>query len=157
MHKVNCHKYKPKLFHLIPNIFYEILSTKEKIKLIFRYICGFYLLYYLTDEKKVIGYCFLKHNWLGKYTFLNKGDWIINPYYVYKDYRGRGYAQKMIEYMLKDQSTNKTNDIYAIVKVDNIVSILVLEKNGFKKIGYVTEGFFHSITQNTTSLIVMKF
>ncbi len=148
------HIFKPTIRSLLPKEFYKKFNFLDKIKLSFRFLWGGYLLYYLAIDGKIIGYCFLKHNWFGKYKFLNKNDWLINPYYVYEEYRGNGYAQQIIEYMLKSQS-GKNGKIFAVVKDDNIISKFILSKLGFIRVGYATEGFYHSLTNIKTSLIVM--
>lgn len=50
-------------------------------------------------------------------------SWAISP-----DYRGKGYGSKILEIYLKDKSGN----FLAEIKTENLASIKMVEKNGFK-------------------------
>lgn len=145
--------FTPSLFQLVPKRIRNCFSVTERAKLLLRVLRGYYV-YYQTQNDRLVSYCFLKRNYLGKYPFLSKNDVLINPYFVSKDYRGRGLGGKLIDTAIKDTQT-AWERVYALVMQDNLPSIRTLEKLQFERIGYSDKrGWSHRITERKTHLPV---
>ena len=126
-------KFRPTLFRLAPK---EIVLTKrEKTRLLFRYVTGGYILICINGgaKKKIVGYAWLKRNYFNKYPFMEKKDFIINPYYISPEYRNNGFGKALISEVCKSVDSK----IFAVVKMDNVPSIRVLKNSGFKENGYI--------------------
>ena len=111
-------------------------SLTERLLLTFRSLKG-YSYYYCEECGKVCAYLFLKHNYLGYYTFMKNSDLLVNPYMTLTPYRRHGYASALLKTAVKD-ATESGHTIYAVVVADNIASQQVLKKEGFLLDGYVT-------------------
>ena len=75
---------------------HKALSTgKERLMLALRSLRG-YCYYYCLDHGVVCAYLFLKHNYLGYYSFMTRDDLLINPYKTLPPYRRRGYAATLL-------------------------------------------------------------
>ena len=145
--------FTPSVFRLVPPRIRHSFSVIDRAKLLLRVLNGYYV-YYETDADKMMGYCFLKRNYLRKYAFLQKQDVLINPYFVSPEYRGNGLGGKLIKAAISDSETSwKT--VYAVVKEENMPSIRTLEKLGFQKVGCSDKkGWSHRLTEQKTHLPV---
>lgn len=139
------------LFHLLPRQFQSDFTFLDRLKLLLRVWRG-YRLYMVIDGEKLCAYTFLKRNYLHKYAFMQRGDFLINPYYVHPDYRGFGLAQAMIAHMVGDLK-DSPGRIWAVVKEDNIPSLTVLKKCAFEHIGFSEKhAWSHCLTNDKTHL-----
>jgi ribosomal-protein-alanine N-acetyltransferase len=91
-----------------------------------------FLLFLLTEKEsgKIIGRCGI-HNW-------NKEDKRAEIGYImhYEDYKNKGFMSEVVEPIIDYGFTElKINRLEAIVRVGNVPSIRLLEKNNFKKEG----------------------
>lgn len=141
------------LVHLLPKDLSDAFTNKEKAALIFRAIKG-YKIIYLTDDNEPVAYCFLKKDYLKRYPFMNTNDWLINPYFTFEKYRGKGFATFLIDYALSLANSN----VYALVKTDNFASIQVLEKCGLKIIGYSGKKIWsHSVSRIGGEIAIYRY
>ena len=143
--------FTPNLFQLIPKKFREEFSFSDRLKLIVRVLRG-YRLYMVTNGENLCAYTFLKRNYLHKYAFMRRGDFLINPYYVHPDNRSCGIARKMIEHVMNDLPDHHGR-VWAVVKNDNLPSLSVLSKCGFELVGYSEKRLWsHCLTTEKTHL-----
>lgn len=143
--------FSPSFFRLVPARIKSSFSVFERARLLLRVFRG-YFVYYQTDKDKLVSYCFLKRNYLHKYSFLKKDDVLINPYFVSPMYRGQGLGGKLIQTAMED-SNKCWKTVYAVVKEDNLPSIRTLEKLNFHRIGYSDkQGWSHKLTDRKTHL-----
>lgn len=149
------HRMKASLFHLLPRSCRGDFSVAERLKLLLRAWRG-YEFYYLMDGTSLCAYTFLKRNYFGKYAFMAKDDYLINPYYVRDEYRGKGLATRMLRAVMTQLPQNH-GKIWAVVKDDNQPSIKVLSKVGFQQVGYsIQTGWSHKKTDVPTHLILFS-
>lgn len=120
---------------ILPSKSGAIFPAKKKMQLLYRSIRGYVLYYAIDSDEKWIGYCFLKKNYLNRYTFMKQGDYIISGYYTFPQYRNQGIANKIIARALKEPA----NSIWAIVRDNNLPSLSVLKNNGFAEVGFSKE------------------
>lgn len=145
--------FTPSLCCLLPKRIRNCFTLSDRAKLLLRAVRG-YFLYYATDSDRLVGYCFLKRNYIAKYSFLGKNDVLINPYYVSEEYRGRGIGGSLISASICDTKALWDN-VYAVVKSDNFPSVRTLEKLGFHRAGYSDKrGWSHRLTVSKTDLPV---
>lgn len=148
--------YSSKITQILPREYQNCFPYEMKKHLLFRAISGYYLYYYAVKDS-VICYCFLKKNYFHKYTFMLKGDLIINPYYVVPEYRGNGIAKQLINQVLLHRP-NPSARIWAVVEKKNVPSVKVLQKVGFTFKGSVeTCHWRHHISQTETPLELWCF
>lgn len=145
--------FHPSLFCLVPPRIERCFSMVDYAKLVLRVLRG-YTVYYLTDGERIAGYCFLKRNYLRKYSFLKDNDMLINPYYVSPEYRGQGLGGKLIEAAIADQN-ERWETVWAVVKEENLPSIRTLERLNFSRIGFSEKRrWSHKLTDKGTKLLV---
>jgi RimJ/RimL family protein N-acetyltransferase len=95
---------------------------------------GSYFIYYLEYKNQIIGECMIKPGG-GRFTFSRETDIIIGgPYYIVPEQRGKGFSEILIRMSL-DNCKYKWNFAYDYIKKENLASIRVTEKCGFKRIG----------------------
>lgn len=68
---------------------------------------------------------------VGVIRFDNKADYFLINYSIDQKYRGKGFGKKIVESAL--DKINKGSQLRAVVKKENISSIKIFEKLGFKK------------------------
>lgn len=103
----------------------------------------FILTAYYEDE--MVGYVAAEYDklkdihGLGKFK-LNKDEAWVGPVYVCRKYRKKGVSSYLISGTLQQLKQRFCiASVYTCINADNISSIRSFEKNGFKKIGYITE------------------
>ena len=139
--------------HLLPKELTKRFSISEKIRLALRSLRT-YNVYYIIDDGKAIGYCFIKKNYLNKYSFMDRKDVIINPYLVDEAYRGQHLGEKMIQYAMDDMCSQYST-MWAVIEKDNIASIKTVEKLGFSFKGYAkSKCFAWKLCNEQTNLVV---
>ena len=147
--------FESSVFGILPKKIKKDFSLVERIKLHLRALRG-YCFYFLEIEDKMVAYCFLKRNYLKKYSFMDKNDLIVNPYYVSEEYRGNHFGEIILRASLDNLPAN-TKNVWAIVLDDNIPSIKTLERIGFNIEGYsYVFHFSHHISDNQTDKYVFK-
>jgi len=148
--------FRPCIFALIPKEFADTFGLLDRIRLSVRVWRGYYL-YCVVREHKLVGYTFLKRNYLHKYAFMRRGDLLINPYYVSENMRGQGISTDMLRTILQDHALPR-NRIWALVKSDNGPSLTVLKKLGFRNVGWSDKRLWsHHLIQNITHLEIHCF
>jgi len=83
---------------------------------------------YLVAELSgvVVGYC-------GYYSFLEEAE--ITNVAMLQEYRGNGYAKKMLQELLRRARANYITKVVLEVRYSNESAIALYEKLGFQKIG----------------------
>ena len=147
------YRFRSGLFHILPPQLRDQLSRADKRRLLLRVLRG-YAVYYLTDDRHVAGYCFIKRNYLHKYAFMRLGDTLINPYYVCPDDRGQRLSGRMLRAAIADHVTDGRT-LWAVVKQENIPSIRILQGLNFTHAGFSAKGLWsHRLTNRKTKLLV---
>ena len=147
--------FESSMTHLLPDQhYYAYFSLSDRIKLSLRALRG-YRLYSVMYEGEIVSYCFFKKNYMHKYHFMHKKDYLINPYYVTPKYRGNGYGGRLLAAAVADIKDNSSR-IWAVVESDNIPSIKTLENLGFQHMGYAKKkyGWEYILTDFPTHLYV---
>lgn len=126
----------------------QLSTVRERLALVCRSLRG-YRYYYCLDKGDVCAYLFLKHDFLGHYSFMRRSDMLINPYKTLPAYRKQGYAAALLRAATSDAAANGIR-IYAVVTSDNLASQKALERNGYSRIGYAV----HSVGKFGKSRLV---
>lgn len=148
--------FRPCLFSLIPREFADSFDLLDRMRLGLRVWRGYYL-FCAVKEHKLVGYAFLKRNYLHKYAFMERGDLLINPYFVFEEMRGQGVSTEMLRAVLED-GVVPFKRIWAVVKSDNGPSLAVLKKLGFRNVGFSNKGLWsHCLKKNETHLEIHCF
>lgn len=93
----------------------------------------------MTVDGRLVGFCIVNTDYLKKYTFAKtKKDFIIKPYYVIPEMRGKGFAKRLLSCAIDDLRSQKYNSLFAIVHKDNVHSKKALESVDMKHIGFVS-------------------
>ncbi len=129
------YKFKPSIFELVPYNYKNDFPTINTKLLLFRLLTGGYLIYYISDKDKLYAYDFIKKNYFNKYKFMHKNDVISNPNYVAPSMRGKGFAQLIFKNVISDKET-RWNNLWGVIKSDNVSSIKAVEKTGWREMGY---------------------
>ncbi len=87
-----------------------------------------------VSDGKVAGYA-------GMYIVCDEGD--ITNIVVGEDYRGKGIASGMMDYLIQKADSMKINDMTLEVRVSNLTAIHLYEKFGFVSEG-IRPGFYDS-------------
>ena len=130
------YEYKPRLLHL-----QKYKLQQHSFSTMLRYVLdylrkGHYYIYYLEYKGTIIGECMVKPGG-GRFKFSKASDIMIGgPYYVIPEYRGRGLSEVLIRKSLENCSY-PWNNAYDYIKKDNLASIRVTEKCGFRKIAEI--------------------
>lgn len=85
---------------------------------------------FIQFKSKLVGYAFMQ-NKKNKYFFMNKNDSMLGAIYVSKNFRKRGFATILSIYLLK-RTINLYENIFYVCNKDNIASINLAKKCGFK-------------------------
>ncbi len=96
-------------------------------------------------DDAVVGYA-------GMYKVCDEGD--ITNVVVDKDYRGKGIASGMIEYLINKAETIGIKDMTLEVRVSNEAAIHLYEKFGFESAG-IRPGFYDSPDED--AMIMWKY
>ena len=80
-----------------------------------------------------IGYCFIGDGANFRYTFADRGDALVGPYYVSPDKRGMGLAAKLVSTCLRIDPP-KTGKAWGFISDDNVSSKKTYEKVGSRYI-----------------------
>ena len=127
--RIDCSILRP-----VPSPHRRLSTVTERLALAYRSLKG-YRYYYCLDKGDVCAYLFLKHDFLGHYSFMSKSDMLINPYKTLPTHRKQGYAAALLRAAVSDAAENGIR-VYAVVTSDNLASQKALERNGFSRIGY---------------------
>ena len=103
-------------------------------------------LYYLDDGKEAVGYItiYTKSNFIEQEEFdvtlpVKEGSVYIWEIGTKKGYEGRGIATNLVKYII---NIYNNVDIYSVVDVENIGSVKIHEKLGFKPVESFIGHFF---------------
>lgn len=143
------------VLHLLPEKLCCCFSGKERLFLLLRAFRG-YQIYYLMDGEKPVSYSFFKRNYLHKYAFLQRGEVLINPYFVFPEYRGNGLGGKLLKAAMED-GKKEWSSVWAVVLDDNEPSIRTLQRLGFSDCGFSDVKLWsHRLTKNKTGRRVFR-
>lgn len=148
--------FESSFFRILPHAWSIDYSVKQKVMLCFRAVMGGYRLFYFNDdtESRIVAYLFLKHNYFGKYAFMDKRDCIINPVFTTPTERNKGYGKRLIAEAICN-CPKDCKRIYAVIVDTNYSSQSAVKKNDFQFVGYSKKGkWSHKLTDDRTSLLV---
>lgn len=152
----NLYAFQSTLLSPLPTQLKPCFTGLERIRLRLRSLSGKYILYYIFGKERLAGYCFLKRGYLKRYSFLQKGDMLINPYYVAPPCRRNHYATIMLHAATADRDT-AWRRLWAVVASDNHASAAALRKVGFQQVGFAekTHWAYH-LTMKPSRLTVFR-
>lgn len=135
-------EYSPHLFKFfLINI--EPLTFKRIIRFFFEYIKG-YKVYYLSIEDAFVGYCVISCGG-GRYSFADKSDIVVGPYFIEPKSRGKGYSELLVSSII-DSPEYANRTAFDWIKKDNIPSLKCSKKLGFHVVREAKLGrFFRTI------------
>ena len=117
--------------NLFPSPLYR-MTLFNKIRWRNQYEYG-YRVYRLLDESGDVGYCGISDGGIGDYPHASGDDIIIGPYFVSEDQRGKGYAARMIDLILKEHELTY-DKAWIHIATDNTPSIKTAENLGFEMV-----------------------
>ena len=116
--------------------------------------------YVLTERETIIGYCAILINDEPEYAGI-KGKWLSNDDFVVfhrlavaKDYLGKGFGKKIIEYIEAFARTNNICSVKADTNYDNVAMLKIFEKLGYSYCGKV---YFRGSERKAFEKILKKF
>lgn len=95
-----------------------------------------YPIYVLELDDKIIGWGSLSPYRKGRGGLRETAE---ISYYLDYNYHGFGYGKKLIEYMISDCNRLGIKNLFALLLENNKTSIIILEKFGFTKWGFMPD------------------
>ncbi|MBK8518030.1 MAG: N-acetyltransferase [Saprospiraceae bacterium] len=95
-----------------------------------------YPIYVVEEQNKIIGWGSLSPYRKGRAGLKETAE---ISYYLDYAYHGRGYAKRLIEYIIADCRRLGIKNIFALLLDVNLKSVNILEKMGFHKWGYMPD------------------
>ena len=144
---INNEKYylfKPTVFKLFPKSGkMREMNFKSIIRFLWLLISGYRIYVITSDDDIVKGSLVLSRGGTFRYPFSTKEDLIDGPSYTIDEFRGQGVMVRLAEACLNQFETSY-KVVYGTINKDNIASIRRCEKNGYKRVGYVSyNNLFH--------------
>ena len=81
-----------------------------------------------------IGYTVFERGGSLRYPFCTKKDWLISPYVVGQDYRGKGFGNMLMKDSICFFQTNLSGRLFALVSEENVRSLRVISHFDFRPI-----------------------
>lgn len=139
------YEYKPSLSHLLL-IPFERQTFVRRIRLLLELFRGGYKVYYLFTDRHLVGYCVVTPGGR-RLKISTPQDIVLGPYYIHPEYRGRGYAKKIIKLTLANCSYD-FRYTYDWIEKKNVGSIKASEACGFRECGQLNvEGYFRRLVE----------
>ncbi len=124
------YQYQPKRSKLFyKNL--EPLTLKKWFRFQLELIKG-YTVYYMVVSDEIVGSCVVSRGG-GRYSFAEKKDIVIGPYFVCPEHRGHGYASVMVDDVLNHLGI-EYEYAWDWIRKDNYASIKTTERNGFEQV-----------------------
>lgn len=146
------HNSIPKIIHFkdyyyetyIPTVFkpfkesYEEKTILKKIRFSLQALRGS-VIFYLKKDGNTLGYVVLEKGAGIRYPGTSKNDWIISPYTVKPNERGKGYGIQLLSDLKNDLHKYLTGSIYAEVRQNNMASLRAMEKADYTFLHYAKQ------------------
>lgn len=123
------YEFTPTIFRLFLTNF-EKLKLKRRIRYSIEFIRG-YKIYYMFYKEDIVGYCMVARGGGYRLKFTDYNDIIIGPYFITKEFRGKGNSIVLLNTILADLGL-KYKYAYDYIQKNNIPSIKASERVGFK-------------------------
>ncbi len=126
-----------KIYAFKPNVFklfyrnLEPLTMRKWVRFQLERMRG-YVVYYLEVSGEIVGSCLVSSGG-GRYSFADKKDIVIGPYFVCPEHRGHGYASVMVDAVLNHLGI-KFEHAWDWIRKNNYPSIKTTENNGFERV-----------------------
>ncbi len=92
---------------------------------------------FVTEEDGIItGWCSLSAHRKGRMALQNVAE---ISYYVDKNHRGKGVGRQLLQHALQEAPKLGLHNLFAILLDINLLSVTLLEKNGFSKWGHLPD------------------
>lgn len=133
-------------------------SFKETVRLLSRQLLNMKLnkILLCKDNNKVVGYGAVIEA-SKKFSFAEKGDFVLGPYWVNPNFRNHGIGGKIVERLTHDLNSN----VFAYICKTNTPSIVAMQKVGYTIIGNMEKsGNKYILTQKSNeknTLVVVKY
>lgn len=108
-------------------------SRKQRIRMLIEWLWGGYSAYYAGQGEKLFGYVLVARGGR-RITCSKKSDIVLGPYYTLSEERGHGIMESMLNTVLHELDIHYKN-AFCYIRKDNVASIRVASKCGFKIIG----------------------
>ena len=126
--------FKPKPWKLFI-VNYQEMNVSKRIRFILSSITGDFIYYMIDLNNNYLAYCLLeKKNW--RYQFLKKNDYVVSPYVVNPNYRGKGLGTQLLLDIKKEFNRTNNGNLYAMVKKENMASRRAMQKAEAIVVGY---------------------
>lgn len=141
----NCRyeRYAPKPWRLFKETF-EPMTPAKRVRYLLAWLGGAFV-FYMRRGDEALAYCVLERGGI-RYPFLSKRDFVVSPYIVRPDLRGRGIGGKFLSDLRTSLLAGIENggDIYAMVRKSNVPSRKAMEKAGFSLFAHASNtGLLH--------------
>lgn len=136
-------RYAPKPWRLFKETFEAITPTK-RVRYLLAWLGGAFV-FYMRRNDEALAYCVLERGGM-RYPFLSKQDFVVSPYIVRPDLRGRGIGSKFLSDLRDHLLSGEENggDIYAMVRKSNVPSQKAMGKAGFALFAHASNtGLLH--------------
>lgn len=114
-----------------------MLKKFQSSSAIKKQISNGYKYYFIMDGESVLGYFAFKNE---------ETKMFLSKLYLKKEFRGLGYARKVLDFLVQTAKNENLKNIYLTVNINNLNSIKAYEKMGFyvleKKKMDIGGGFF---------------
>ena len=123
--------FRPNMFQLFYRNEYPFeRSIKQIVRFMLEFLRAHYKVYYLVDKNmNMCGMCAVQLCGHGRYSFFEKDSYMIGPYAVNKEFRGKGFSTKMLKMVLAELPLDAV--LYDWISKDNTASRAATEKMGF--------------------------
>ena len=128
------------LWEYAPSVFMPLYGSMQKISFVRRMRFFFeyfykdrYKVYYLSSGEKYVGYCVVAPGGR-RLRVSSRQDVVLGPYFVFEQYRGRGYSKILLQLTLK-YCSYPYNYAYDWIHETNKASIRASEAVGFEAVG----------------------
>lgn len=112
-------------FHIAPR-------TEAEVSDMLLYEEGPFVSYVMNDEDRLLGYCAIVP-FSSREAYAVTGELSL---YLEPGMRGKGYGQAMLEHLEREALERGLVSLVARVCADNVASIGLFEKNGYKRVGF---------------------
>lgn len=142
--------FSPSLLHLLPKNSGNLETERGvKLRFFYRMLIGCRI-YVMRKDDAFISYAMFQKGKIARYPFVGKNMLLMGPYFVSENYRGQGYAGRLLS--IAFQNLRDCRTVYAWIAANNAPSRACLKKAGFCQDGWLNaDRFKKEKTQQPTN------